>query len=196
MSQTLIGRRVLLRPLVVGDFSKWADVRTESHDWLRVWEPLPVADPDPASDKSAFALRCAARDRDWLAGVGYGFGVFVGDEFAGEININSVQRGPFQSCQVGYWISEKHAGKGYVPEGLVLVIDYVFSKLKLHRAEVAIVPRNVASLRVVEKLGLRNEGTARRFLEINGVWEDHVRFAVTEEDWAVMAKGLFEAWID
>lgn len=155
-----------------------------------------MAETDPASDKSAFALRCAARDRDWQAGVGFGFGLFVGDEFAGEINMNSVQRGPFQSSQVGYWISKDQAGNGYIPEGLVLVIDYALTHLKLHRVEVAIVPRNAASLRVVEKLGLRNEGTARRFLEINGVWEDHVRFGVTEEDWMTMRRGLFETWID
>ena len=76
------------------------------------------------------------------------------------------------------------------------MIDFALTELKLHRVEIAIVPRNAASLRVVEKLGLRNEGTARRFLEINGLWEDHVRFGTTEEDWLHMRDDLFKTWIN
>ena len=92
-------------------------------------------------------------------------------------------RGPFQSSFIGYWIDEKHAGNGYVPEGVALVIRYGFDTLGLHRLEAAIVPRNEKSRRVAEKLGLRDEGTARQFLQIRGVWEDHVRYAITSEDW-------------
>jgi ribosomal-protein-alanine N-acetyltransferase len=63
------------------------------------------------------------------------------------------------------------------------VLRYGFEQLGLHRMEAAIVPRNSKSRRVAEKLGLREEGTAVRFLQIQGVWEDHVRYAITREDW-------------
>ena len=104
--------------------------------------------------------------------------------FVGEVNISNAQRGPFQSAQVGYWVDERWAGKGFVPEGLVMVLGDAFDRLGLHRIEIAIIPRNARSLRVVEKLGIRFEGVAERYLEINGVWEDHARFAITSEEWA------------
>jgi ribosomal-protein-alanine N-acetyltransferase len=84
---------------------------------------------------------------------------------------------------VGYWIDEALAGRGFVPEGVVLMMRYAFEVLQLHRLEAAIVPRNHASRRVAEKLGLRDEGTAVRFLQIQGVYEDHVRYAITAEEW-------------
>jgi ribosomal-protein-alanine N-acetyltransferase len=93
-----------------------------------------------------------------------------------------VHRGPFQSASIGYWVDQRHAGNGYVPEGVALIIRYGFDDLHLHRLEAAIVPRNAASRRVAAKLGLREEGTSQRFLQINGVYEDHVRYAITSEE--------------
>jgi ribosomal-protein-alanine N-acetyltransferase len=65
----------------------------------------------------------------------------------------------------------------------VLVFRFGFEDLALHRLQIAIIPRNARSHRVAEKLRLRNEGTAERYLEINGLWEDHVRYAITAEEW-------------
>jgi len=106
-----------------------------------------------------------------------------------------VLRGPFQSGFIGYWIDEKHAGNSYVPEGVALVIRYGFDTLGLHRLEAAIVPRNDRSRRVAEKLGLRDEGTARRFLQIRGEWEDHVRYAITAEEWWERRDDLLKEWV-
>ena len=135
--------------------------------------------------RDAFAVRCGARQRERQLGTGYGYGIFVDGHFAGEINVSSVQRGPFQSAYVGYWIDEARAGNSNVAEALVVVIRHCFEDLRLHRHQIAIIPRNRASRRVVEKLDIREEGTALRYLEINGVWEDHVRYAITAEDWDV-----------
>lgn len=196
VSATLIGPRVILRPVQLGDFAAWSEVRLRNYDWLTKWEPSRVpASPNPDNDRNAFALRCNARERDWQFGNGFGFGIFIEDAFAGEINLNSVQRGPFQSAQVGYWIDERQAGKGYVPESLVLILQYAFESRNLHRVEVSIVPRNAASVRVVEKLALRNEGIAQRYLEINGVWEDHVRYAITVEEWVERRPDLEASWL-
>ncbi len=193
---TLIGRRVILRPLRREDFPAWREVRRRNHDWLTKWEPIrPPGTPDVIEDGNAFALRCHARHRDWQMGSGFGFGVFVAGHFAGEVNINSVQRGAFQNGYVGYWVDEARAGNGYVPEALVHVLKFGFETLGLHRLQIAIVPRNAASLRVVHKLGIRSEGVAQRYLEINGTWEDHERFAMTAEEWTERGAELTAAWL-
>ena len=193
---TLRGRRVLLQPLTRDDFGAWREVRRRNRARLTRWEPRPVpGQPDVTEDFAAFAARCAARRRERQQGTGYGFGVFVEGGFRGEMNLSSIRRGPFQSGYVGYWIDEAVSGRGYTPEALVVAARFAFEQLRLHRLQVSIVPRNAASLRVVEKLGLRREGLAERYVEINGVWEDHYRFAITAEEWKVRASELIDQWI-
>jgi ribosomal-protein-alanine N-acetyltransferase len=181
----LIGSRVLLRPLRVDDWDAWRDVRVRCRDWLEQWEPRPEpGSSDPVADREAFRARCGAWERQRHFDAAYGFGLFLADgRFAGEVSLGSVQRGPFQMGYVGYWIDEALAGHNYVPEGVVLLMRYAFDGLDLHRLEAAIVPRNIASRRVAEKIGMRDEGTAVRFLQIQGVYEDHVRYAITIEEW-------------
>ena len=106
-----------------------------------------------------------------------------------------MQRGPFQNAYVGYWIDEAQAGNGYVPEALVVAARFAFEELGLHRLQVAIIPRNRASRRVAEKLELREEGIAHRYLAINGVWEDHIRYALTAEDWTTRRQELLATWV-
>ena len=192
----LHGRRILLRPLVLSDFDAWREVRQRNRDWLLKWEPKPPpGQPDDTESKPAFNARCGAREREWQLGTGYGFGIFVEGALAGEINLSGVQRGPFQNAYVGYWIDEAQAGNGYVPESLVAVSRFAFEDLRLHRIQVAIIPRNRASRRVAEKLDLREEGVAVRYLAINGRWEDHIRYALTAEEWAERGQELLDEWI-
>lgn len=193
----LTGRRVLLRPLVGSDFDAWREVRIRGRDWLVKWEPRPLAgQPDPTEDRRIFAARCGARERERQLGTGYGFGIFIdGHRFAGEINLSSVQRGPFQNAYIGYWIDEAMAGHGYIPEAVVVMCRFAFEDLALHRLQASIIPRNAASHRVATKVGLRNEGTALRYLEIDGVWEDHVRYAITSEDWAARREHYVTNWL-
>jgi ribosomal-protein-alanine N-acetyltransferase len=182
----LAGPRVELRPLRSSDFPAWREVRTTSRDWLEPWEPRPEpGTADPVADADAFRARCSAWDRQRQFDAAYGFGMFlrVDDRFIGEVSLGTVHRGPFQSASIGYWVDRREAGNGYVPEGVALIIRYAFDDLHLHRLEAAIVPRNMASRRVASKLGLREEGTSERFLQINGVYEDHVRYAITVEEW-------------
>jgi ribosomal-protein-alanine N-acetyltransferase len=192
----LRGRRITLRPLVSSDFPAWREVRIRARDWLVKWEPRPLAgQSDATDDPRVFAARCGARERERQLGTGYGFGIFVGPRFAGEINLTSIQRGPFQNAYVGYWIDEAMAGYSYTPEAFVVLCKFAFEDLALHRLQASIIPRNRPSHRVAEKVGLRNEGTALRYLEINGVWEDHVRYAITSEDWNERRSAYLRDWI-
>ena len=192
----LYGRRVVLRPLVPQDFTGWSEVRRRNGEWLTVWEPVKLPHhPDPETNREVFAARCGARDRERLAGSQYAFGIFVDGAFAGEINLNNVVRGAFQSATIGYWIDKARAGRSFMSEAVVVLSQFAFEELGLHRIEVCIIPRNTNSRRVMEKLRFREEGIAERFLEINGVWEDHVRYGFTREEWDERRDSLIAEWL-
>jgi [ribosomal protein S5]-alanine N-acetyltransferase len=192
----LYGKRIMLRPLLATDFPQWTEVRQRNDQWLTPWEPLRANNlADPTRHRDAFASRCATRDRERQVGTAYGFGLFVDNVFAGEININNVVRGAFQCGVVGYWIDEHHAGNRYVAEGFAVISRFAFDDLHLHRLEICIVPRNIKSRRVMEVLNVREEGVALRYLEINGNWEDHVRYAITAEEWDQRRAELTAAWL-
>ena len=191
----LPGRRLTLRTLMESDHAAWSEVRSRCRDWLVPWEPRPAGMTAASEDRASFAARCALRERERQIGSGFGFGIFVDDRFAGEVTLSSIQRGPFQSASIGYWVDRDLAGQGLVPEAVVVTLRFAFETLGLHRVEISIIPRNAASRRVVEKLDVRVEGLAERYLEIDGVWEDHVRYGITAEEWAVRGSGLVAEWI-
>ena len=193
----LHGQRVMLRPLTTSDFRSWSEIRRRNGDWLTVWEPRRQPhQSDPSTDRSAFSSRCLQRDRDRAAGTAYQFGLFVDENVVGEINLNNVIRGAMQSATIGYWIDRDRAGHGYVAEGVILLFQHSFEQLGLHRIEICIVPRNERSRRVMEKLEIREEGVAERYLEIDGTWEDHVRYGITAEEWNVRRAELLARWLE
>jgi ribosomal-protein-alanine N-acetyltransferase len=192
----LYGRRVVLRPLVAQDFNGWSEVRRRNGEWLTQWEPMRLSHhPDPETNREVFAARCGARERERLAGTQFAFGIFVDGAFAGEINLNNVVRGAFQSATIGYWIDKSRAGRSLMSEAVVVLAQYAFEEMRLHRLEICIIPRNVNSRRVMEKLDIRTEGVAERFLEINGVWEDHIRYGITYEEWNERRAQIVNDWI-
>ena len=194
-SLELPGWRIRLATMVESDYEAWLGVRTRCRKWLVPWEPRSKGAPLAPEDAASFSARCGMRERERQLGSGFGFGIFLEGRFAGEITLSSIQRGPFQNGSIGYWIDEELAGSGLIPEAVVVVLQFAFETLRLHRIEVAIIPRNESSRRVVEKLGLRVEGVALGFLEINGEWEDHVCYAMTADEWTLRAPELRAAWL-
>lgn len=100
----------------------------------------------------------------------------------GQISFSQIIRGPFQSCFLGYSLDKDYLNLGLMTEGLTQGIRIVFDEGNLHRIEANIMPRNYPSLRVVEKLGFKSEGLARKYLKINGVWEDHNHMVLLNPD--------------
>jgi ribosomal-protein-alanine N-acetyltransferase len=89
--------------------------------------------------------------------------------------------GVFLSCYLGYKLDKDEINQGYMTEAIKKGIDIVFSEYGLHRIEANIIPRNKRSLKVTEKLGFYNEGTAYKYLKINGIWEDHIHMVLLND---------------
>ncbi len=130
--------------------------------------------------------------RESRAGRTLPFAVTMQGRLVGQVTVASVTRGAFQSASLGYWIDGAVAGRAIMPTAVALVVDHCFGPVGLHRIEADVRPENAASLRVVEKLGFREEGRHLRMLHINGGWRDHVCFALTVED---VPRGLLTRWL-
>lgn len=173
---TLTDGDLVLRPLATSDQTAWTEVRRRNAAWLRPWDATnPPESVDVAPSFRGMVRRLRA---DTRAGRSISLALQVRGQFAGQITLGGITWGSLRSAYIGYWIDQAHAGRGYMPRSVALVTDYAFDSLRLHRVEINIRPENSASLRVVEKLGLRCEGMRERFLHIDGDWRDHVTFAV------------------
>jgi [ribosomal protein S5]-alanine N-acetyltransferase len=171
---------VLLRPLRQRDRRAWREVRQRNATWLRRWDA--TAPPGAQARPRTFGSMVRSMQAGARAGRQLPFAVEVDGAFVGQLTVNNIVRGSAQFASVGYWIDQAYAGRGIMPRAVALAIDYCFTVLRLHRIEVAIRPENTASLRVVEKLGIKQYGYAPRFLHIDGDWRDHLLFAVTAEE--------------
>lgn len=114
----------------------------------------------------------------------YAFGIFEKetDKLIGSVMLSEVLRGSLQSCFIGYYLDQEYNGKGYTTEAVRLVVSYAFNELKLHRIEAGVMPHNIRSMRVLEKVGFHKEGIARKNVKINGKWEDHQVLAIINEN--------------
>jgi len=109
----------------------------------------------------------------------YMFGIFTNEgRLIGIIHLFHVLRGSLQSAFIGYFLDEKHNGRGYTTEAVKLLVEYAFKELKLHRIEAGVMPHNIGSIRVLEKSGFHKEGLAVKNVKINGKWEDHQVLAI------------------
>ncbi len=171
---------VLVRPLRVADAATWRRVRERNAEWLRPWE----ATAPPSGDAALTSYRDLARRlrRSGRAQTTLPFVVEVDGAFAGQVTVNNVVRGSALFASVGYWVDSQVAGRGVIPRAVALVIDHCLAS-GLHRIEIAIRPENSNSLRVVEKLGIREIGFAPCYLHIDGEWRDHRLYAITTEEW-------------
>ncbi|HJQ42536.1 MAG TPA: GNAT family protein [Jatrophihabitantaceae bacterium] len=171
-----------LRPPRLRDGRTWSDIRLRNEMWLLKWEPTSPHSWVERNSVSAWPPLLSALRKAGRAGTMLPFVITYQGAFAGQMNVSNVVHGVLKSCTVGYWVDRELAGRGIVPTALALVIDHCIAEVGLHRVEVDIRPENTASLRVVEKLGLRREGYYERFLDIDGGWRDHIAFAVTAEE--------------
>ena len=177
----LADARVRLRPPRFADFRAWLAVREKSRAFLEPWEPTWEAD---MLTRAGYRKRVRLMVGDWRDDRGYAFHIFdrADQSLVGGINLTGVRRRAAQYASLGYWMGVDQAGHGLMSAALRVLLPTLFGELNLHRIEAACIPSNAPSIRVLEKCGFAREGLARRYLCINGVWQDHLLFGLLHED--------------
>ncbi len=180
-AQPITGHGLLLRAPQNHDYLAWAELRAASREHLIAWEPLWPRDD---LTKSSYRRRLRHYSREARDDHGYAFFVFelATGRLVGGVTLSNVRRGVTQSATLGYWMGAPFARRGIMTNAVGCLIPFVFQELRLHRLEAATQPTNPGSIRVLEKNGFTREGYARRYLKINGVWQDHALFALLADD--------------
>jgi [ribosomal protein S5]-alanine N-acetyltransferase len=187
LTTRLVTDRLVLRPPRPGDVPELRRLLRKNTAHLQPWSPKPAPGEDPAS-LTVLSKNVLLERRGWRQDHRYVFLVTTrekGAPIVGRAALSQVSRGPMQAAYLGYWMDQERQGQGLMTEAVRAVLDFAFSATgaRLHRVQINVIPRNAASHRVVEKVAARKEGLALRYLEIAGVWEDHVMYAVTVEEW-------------
>ena len=190
--QVLKGARVTLRVPALSDFREWAALRRESRAFLEPWEPTWASNE---LERGGWRRRLRRYREDQRAGAAIAYFIFHMESGAllGGITIGNIRYGVSQSAHIGYWMGERHAGKGYMQDATRTLIDHAFTAMRLHRIEAACIPDNIRSIRVLEKVGFRREGLLRSYLRINGVWQDHYLYSLIADEHRLLKAGHEDA---
>ncbi len=181
--------RLTLRLPRMSDHVDWVNLRRESAQFLKPWEP------EKAHDQ---ATRRAFRNRVYWAeravDQGRALPLFLvrreDQALLGGITLDNIRKGPSQAGTVGYWIGERFARHGYMREALIGLVHYAFTDIGLSRIEAATLPENAASRALLEQSGFKYEGVAQSYLQIAGRWRTHVLYANLRSDRRGKAGGI------
>jgi [ribosomal protein S5]-alanine N-acetyltransferase len=174
----LTSDEVTLRPLRLRDRRKWDEVRAVNRDWLAPWEAtrptLPGASGDPGLP--SFFQMVASHNREGRAQRSLSMAIWYQGNLVGQITLGGIVMGALRGAHIGYWIDKRFANRGITTRAVVMMTEYGFHELVLHRIEISFRPENGASRRVAEKAGYHFEAERPRFLHIDGQWRDHLVF--------------------
>ncbi len=192
---TLESGDIVLRPIRYRDRKEWTELRSRNSDWLAPWE---ASNPTPGGGLPDYRqmVRSLKAQAAQSAALPFVIAAWTPGRqspvIVGQLTVSSIVWGSAMMATLGYWVDRDRAGQGIAPTAVAMATDYCFGTLGLHRMEINIRPENAPSLRVVEKLGFRDEGYRPRFLHINGEWADHRTFALTAEE---VPGGLLAKWL-
>jgi ribosomal-protein-alanine N-acetyltransferase len=182
-AEELRGSLVAIRPFEDADAAALVELYRRNAAELRAWNAADFVTPTSVEEQR----RQLAREREqWAADRAYVFGVFRFPDglLVGRVSLGMVVRGALENAVLGYLVDREHTGRGYATEAARLALRFAFERAGLHRVEAGAMPANRASIRVLAKVGMRHEGTARRYLKVGDRWEDHEVYAITREEWA------------
>lgn len=173
---------IRLRPVRMRDGAQWSRIRLADRAYLEPWEPSAGMNWTVRHALSAWpsvcsSLRSEARQARMLP-----FTIELDGQFCGQLTIGNVTHGALRSAWIGYWVSHAATGGGVATGALALGLDHCFETVKLHRVEATVRPENAASRAVLAKVGFREEGLLKRYLDVDGAWRDHLLVGLTVEE--------------
>lgn len=183
--------RVTLRPLRRSDGADWRRIRIRDEKLLRPWDVSGSMTWEQRHSRPEWRRHRVQLQQATARGEAFGFAIEVdpgaaggepAERFAGQVTFGAIQRGALRSGWVGYWVDSELHNRGVASAAVAIGVDYAFTFGGLHRVEATIAPANEASQKVVRRLGFRQEGLLKRYLDIDGAWRDHLLFALTVED--------------
>ncbi|MEM7472643.1 MAG: GNAT family protein [Pseudomonadota bacterium] len=177
----IVTERMVLRLPQHGDYRAWANLRSESAEFLTPWEPVWASDH---LTRKSFTNRVYWAQRSVTTGSAVPVFMLRRDDetLLGAITLDNIRRGPSQAGTLGYWIGRRYARRGFMREAIQALVHHAFTSLDISRVEAACLPENAASRGVLEKSGFKYEGVAQSYLQIGGRWRNHVLYANLRAD--------------
>lgn len=173
---------VRLRPIRMRDAATWSRTRIDDRELLEPWEPSAEVDWIARHARSAWPTVCSALRAEARRGRILPYVIELDGRFVGQLTIGNVTHGALRSAWIGYWVHSSVTGRGVATAALALGVDHCFHAVRLHRVEATVRPDNHASRAVLSKVGFREEGLLRRYLDVDGGWRDHLLVAITVEE--------------
>ncbi len=173
---------IRLRPVRVRDGLAWSRIRLNDRSHLEPWEPSIDADWTVRHSVSSWPSVCSSLRSEARKGHMLPYAIELDGQFCGQLTIGNVTHGALRSAWIGYWVSHSVTGGGVATGALALGIDHCFGPVMLHRVEATVRPENTASRAVLAKVGFREEGVLRRYLQVDRAWRDHLLVALTVEE--------------
>ena len=171
-----------LRETVEEEAPAFLELILRNRDFLEPFEPRR---PDGWFTLDAVRNELARADRDRRSDSAFAFGIWEleSGSLVGRIALTNVARGAWQNATLGYFVDQQRGRRGYATWAVREALAFAFGWANLHRVQAGVMPRNLPSIRVLEKNGFRHEGLAQRYVRVNGTWEDHQIYAMTAEEW-------------
>lgn len=173
---------IRLRPVRMRDGVVWSRIRLADRSHLEPWEPSVEVDWEARHTSAAWPAVCSGLRAEARRGRMLPYAIELDGRFCGQLTIGNVTHGALRSAWIGYWVSSTATGGGIATGALALGLDHCFGPVKLHRVEATVRPENAASRAVLAKVGFREEGMLRRYLDVDGAWRDHLLVALTVEE--------------
>nr|WP_246372523.1 GNAT family protein [Gordonia humi] len=173
---------VTLRPVKMRDAADWSRLRIRNQNELLPWEPTGAGQWERRHQPSMWAPLFSVLKSEAKHGVMLPFVIELDGEYAGQLTIGNIQRGAVRDAWIGYWVDRDHTGKGVAAAAAALGVDHCFGPVGLHRLEATVQPENLASQAVLRRIGFREEGLLKRYMDVNSRWRDHLLFGLTVEE--------------
>ncbi len=179
---TFSDNNIFLRFAQKDDYKEWSSLRLKNMDYLTPFEP--TWNKSDLSE-SAFMKRLSHYKNQAKTRAEFQFFIFLQNKeiktLVGAISLSNIRYNAARHVTLGYWLSEEENNKGIMSKSVKLILPFIFDSLQLVRVHAACLPHNIASRKLLEKNGFEEEGYSKDYLQINGIWQDHVLYALTKE---------------